>query len=251
MKKLLLVLIILSITGIIFYSLFVKDYILGYRMHKVFEEAISNSDGLERDLLVFMKEKFLDRRGLIGSEINKGKLSDYCLLETMGQLMEYSLLVKNKRLFDITWRISKRYFLSSRGYLYWRINRRTLVRDDATSLIDSLRMANSLIMAYKIFKEDKYLEDGKYIVENVVKFNSKNGYLVDFFDGRTNRSSDIISLFYLNLDMILNISESVPNFKNFYETSKKILKEAIKGTWYGRSYHLSIFSSALLLCFLT
>lgn len=197
-------------------------------MQKTLEEAIFNSEDLEKDILSSLKEGFLDKRGLIASEIHSDIPKEYCLLESMGQLMEYAVITKNLSLFDATWRITKRYFLSPRGYLYWRINRKSLVQDDATSLLDSLRISFSLIKAYETFKEERYLRDGKYIGENIIRFNSYGNYLVDYFDGRIEKASKRISLFYLNLEMISKLSQYIPRFKIFYESSKRILEKALE-----------------------
>ncbi|MCX7795396.1 MAG: hypothetical protein N2380_02595 [bacterium] len=199
-------------------------------MQKALEEAVSNSKDLEKDVLSFLKGNFLDRRGLIVSEIHNDIPTDYCLLESIGQLMEYAVVTRNLNLFDTTWRITKRYFLSPRGYLYWRINRRTLAEDDATSLLDSLRVSYSLIKAYEVFKEERYLRDGIYIGENIIKFNSHGSYLVDYFDGRVEKSSKRISLFYLNLEMISKLSQYIDRFKIFYESSKEILEKALESS---------------------
>jgi hypothetical protein len=221
------ILILLIVASIFSFSL-VRDYLLGYRMQKALEEAIENSITPEKDILSFIRKNFIDSRGLIGSEVRNDKLMEYSLLESMGQLMEYALIKKNGRLFDITWRITKRYFLSPRGYLYWRINRRTLSQDDSTSLLDSLRVAYSLIRAYETFTDERYLKDGIHIAENIIRFNTYNNYLVDYFDGRTENSSRSISLFYLNLKMLSKISQYIPGFKALYGGSKKILEGAIK-----------------------
>lgn len=222
-----LITILLILASIFSFSL-VRDYLLGYRIQKAIEETISNSRDLERDILNHIKERFMDRRGLVASKIQNNTPSEYCLLESMGQLMEYAVITNNLSLLDATWKITKRYFLSPRGYLYWRINRRTLSPDDATSLLDSLRISYSLIKAYETFKEERFLRDGIYIGENIIKFNSYDKYLIDYFDGRTERTNKRIPLFYLNLEMISKLSQYIHRFKVFYESSKKILEESIK-----------------------
>lgn len=216
---------------------------MGYRVKRVLDETILNSSGLEKDILTFIRGRFLDSRGLISSEIRNDELGEYSLLESMGQLMEYALITKNSRLFEVSWKLTKRYFLSPRGYLYWRINRKTLVQDDATSLLDSLRIANTLIKAYENFKEEKYLKDGIYIGENIVRFNSYDKYLVDYFDGRIGKTNKSISLFYLNLEMLSNLSQYIPRFKIFYESSKKILEGALKDSKIFFPTHYDIASS--------
>ncbi len=219
---------ILLILASIFSFSLVRDYLLGYRIQKAIEETISNSRDLERGILNHIKERFMDRRGLIASKIQNDMPIEYSLLESMGQLMEYAVNTNNLILFDTTWKVTKRYFLSPRGYLFWRINRRTLLPDDATSLLDSLRISYSLIKAYETFKEERFLRDGIYIGENIIKFNSYDKYLIDYFDGRTEKANKRVPLFYLNLEMISKLSQYIPKFKVFYESSKKILEESLK-----------------------
>lgn len=237
-----LIVILLIIASIFSFSL-VRDYLLGYRVKRVLDETILNSSGLEKDILNFIRKRFLDSRGLVASEIRNDELGKYSLLESMGQLMEYALTTENPSLFETTWKLTKRYFLSPRGYLCWRINRKTLVKDDATSLLDSLRIANALIKAYEVFKEEKYLKDGIYIGENIIRFNSYDKYLIDYFDGRVGKANRSVSLFYLNLEILSKISQYIPRFRVFYESSKKILEGALKDSNIFFPIHYDIASS--------
>lgn len=204
-----------------------RDRSLGIKMKESLEEAIINSSGLEREILTSLKDGFLDSRGLLGSEIRDNNLLEYSLLESMGKLMEYAIISNNDKLFDASWTITKRYFLSSKGYLYWRINRRTLSPDDATSLLDSVRIVYCLIKAYEEFGKDLYLKDALRIGKGIVDFNTYKDYLVDFFDGRTGHAGTKVSTFYLDLEKISKISEYIPNFKDLYRSSKEVLDKAI------------------------
>lgn len=218
--------IIVLLLSLICYSL-IKDYILGIKIKKALEEAISNRKNLERELLTTIKENFLDSRGLLASEIKDNKPSDYSLLESMGELMEYAILTKSISLFESSWAITKRYFLSPRGYLYWRINRKTLTPDNSTSLLDSIRIVYSLVRGYEEFGKNSYLRDALFLGNGIIKFNTYEKYFVDFFDGKVESKSKRISTFYLDLEKISKISEYIPEFKYFYESSKEILDGAI------------------------
>lgn len=221
-----IIVVVLLMVSSFLYSTF-KDRSLGTKMKESLEEAVINSNGLEREILAFLKDSFLDSRGLLGSEIKNNRLLEYSLLESMGELMEYAVIIKNDKLFNASWAVTRRYFLSSKGYLYWRINRRTLSPDDATSLLDSVRIVYCLIKAYEEFGKDLYLKDALRIGKGIVDFNTYKDYLVDFFDVRTGHAGTKISTFYLDLEKILKISEYIPRFKDLYESSKEILNKAI------------------------
>lgn len=222
MKKFIILLLIMLIPIIFindildyFYSLKLKNYL------RELEKKVSEK---EKILLEFLRERFIDRRGLIISEIKNNKPSNYSLLESYGELMEYTLQYREEKLFELLMRNIKKYFLSQEGYLYWRINRKTLKPNNATSLIDSLRILYSLILAYENFKKEKYLEEAKVILDGILKYNTFREYLVDAYDGNSKKQILKISLFYLDLDKIKKISIYFPEFKRYYLSAKNILE---------------------------
>lgn len=224
-KKLILSLLIIII---IFCILFIKDYYQSLRIKKTLEN-LTRKNILEEEKIIlnFIRERFIDRKGLIISEIKNKKPSTYSLLESYGQLMEYSLLTNDKESFDIFWNEVKKYFVSKKGYLYWRIDRRTFKPDKATALIDSLRVLHSLILAYEKFKNSLYLEEAKKVGEGLLKYNTFQDYLVDCYDENTDSKILKISLFYLDLNKLKKISQYLPEFEKYYLNSKRILEKSI------------------------
>ncbi|MEN2984569.1 MAG: hypothetical protein ABDH25_06045 [Dictyoglomaceae bacterium] len=198
------------------------------RLKLILGEVAKKVSEDEGSLLIFVKKSLVDYRGLLISEIKENSSSDYSLLESFGQLMEYSLLIKNKRLFDVLYRNVKRYFLSKEGYLYWRINRRTLKPDNSTAFLDSFRILYSLVKAFHIFKERDYLEEGRRILEGIIKYNTYKNFFVDFYDGRIQKISTTISLFYLDIDKIQYVAEEFSEIKKYFENSRRLLLEGLK-----------------------
>ncbi len=220
MKKFILILLIIVIPIIFIDN--IQDYFYGLRVKnhlKELEKKVS-----EKDLIKFLRERFIDKRGLIISEIRNNKPSNYSLLESYGELMEYALQKKEQKLFDILLRNIKKYFLSQEGYLYWRINRKTLRPDNATALIDSLRILYNLVSAYENFRKEEYLKEAQKIADGILKYNTFREYFLDTYDGTSKKKIFKISLFYLDLEKIKKISLYLPEFKKYYSSAKNILE---------------------------
>jgi hypothetical protein len=223
----------------------IKDYYYGFRLKselRALEGRVVSYK--EKELLSFIRRDLIDNRGLIISKIENGKPSEYSLLESYGELMEYALLRVNKDLFDILLSIVNKYFYSKDGYLYWRINRLTLMPENSTALIDSLRILNALVSAYEIFKDKKYMEMGEKISEEILKFNSSGEFFVDYYDGNTKAKANKISLFYLDLRKLKKISKLLPSFNKYYITSKNILENSvsINRPFFPKEFDLYTFS---------
>lgn len=222
MRKFILIFLIIVIPTI--FISYIEDYFYSLKLKKYLIELENKVPEKEKNFLEFLRERFIDKRGFIISEIKNNKPSDYSLLESYGELMEYILQYREEKLFDLLMRNIKKYFLSDEGYLYWRINRKILKPDNATALIDSLRILHSLILAYENFKREKYLEEAKIILNGILKYNTFREYLVDAYDGNSKKQILKISLFYLDLDKIRKVSFYFPEFKEYYLSAKNILE---------------------------
>ncbi|MCX7942599.1 MAG: glycosyl hydrolase family 8 [Dictyoglomaceae bacterium] len=227
MNKFIIFFLLLSI---IFLSLnynFLKDIYWGLRIKYLLKEVEKKVSKNESLLLIFIRKNLIDYRGLIASEIKMGLPSEYSLLESFGELLEYSILINDKKLFDALYRNVKRYFLSKNGYFYWRINMKTLVPDKATSMLDSIRILYSLVRASYVFKDKNYLEEARKVLQGILKYNIHKNLLVDFYDERVQRTSTTISLYYLDLDKIFYIAREFPEFREYYESSKELLLRSL------------------------
>lgn len=225
MRKILIFLLIFSFNFIFFD---ITNYIDSIRIKSSLRELENRIPEEEKVLVKFLREKFIDNRGFIISEIKENTASDYSLLESYGELMEYTLLNNNKNLFDLLYGKIKKHFLSKEGYLYWRINRKTLKVDKATALIDSLRILYGLIEAYEKFKDENYLKEAKQIANGILKYNTFKDYFIDTYDANLNKQISKISLFYIDLSKINKIKLFFPEFEKFYLTSKNILENYSK-----------------------
>lgn len=218
-KKLIILITILLIISCIL----LEDIYWGIKVKYVLWKIEKNLPEEERNLIKFIRKNLIDNRGFIISEIRNGIPSNYSLLESFGEFLEYSVLIKNEKLFDALYRNVKKYFLSKDGYLYWRINRKTLKCDNATSLLDSIRILYSLVKAYHTFNNSTYLQEAKIISDGILKYNTYKEFFVDFYDGNNGKTSYDISLFYLDLEKIYYILNEFPEYKKYYETSKELI----------------------------
>ncbi|TYT23475.1 hypothetical protein FY122_04485 [Dictyoglomus thermophilum] len=205
-----------------------RDYWDGVRLKLSLKDLEKKVAKEEKGILKFLRERLIDKRGLIISEIKNSKPSDYSLLESYGELMEYVSLKGDKNTFDILLSILKKYFVSKEGYLYWRVNRVTLKPEKTTALVDSLRILHGLILAYEKFRDERYLESAKFIANGILKYNTFGDKFVDSYDGNIEKRIFRISLFYLDLDKIKKISQYFADFKRYYQSSKNLLENSIK-----------------------
>lgn len=245
-KKLVIILAIISIIVIIIIKFFLLSNI-----HKNAPEQLVfpvSPQARETAVMQMMGKHFVSRYGLIGDKIEKNEPPDYALLETMGQIMEYAVLTKENDLFMSAWAATKKYMRSPQGYFYWRVNIKDLQPDDATALIDELRLAKSLVYAAGEFGKPEYIQEAERLTASIFNFSVEDNLLCDGFDGKSNDRERKISLFFIDTEALQILAGLSGKFDVPTKNAIKLLIDApedVHGffpTWYDYNtgeYHYS------------
>ena len=180
----------------------------------------------EAKVLGTIGNSFVNRNGLLSDRLEGGKSHGYALLESMGQIMEYSEEVGNEALFAAAWQITEKYFRSPNGYFYWRVKEDGLVIDDATALVDELRLIKALANAGKQFESPNYTSEAESLTKVVNKYSVYDNYLSDVYESSSNIAAKSISLFYIDPQALQKMTELDPTVEVTANNTLKILSDA-------------------------
>ncbi|MFZ5642077.1 MAG: hypothetical protein ACOY46_00645 [Bacillota bacterium] len=186
----------------------------------------SSLSSREDMVLLMLGRVFTDSRGLIWDRIEQGIPKGNALLESMGQLMQYAALSGNEELFACSWHITKEYMRSPRGYFYWRVGTGKNERDDATALVDEMRIINSLSGAARIFNNSVYDSEARKMTQTVSRYNVEADHLHDAYEGKSETRDGRISLFFIDPNALREMARLEPAFGIVAQNTLKILQEA-------------------------
>lgn len=189
---------------IVLYSLFSKKYTGINFAGAAIQRELSSQ---ELEAFHFLLDKMQNENGLFYSWVEPEKKSDDVLLEAMGQSMEYFALLGDKRLLEHYMEITNHYFISARGYYFWNIDIESKSsKYYVTAFVDDLRLAK----AYFIFRSnypESYNRQLRILSNKIYKFNvDKNKYPCDFYDSKMKQKSNELSLFYIDVETLQNLS---------------------------------------------
>lgn len=188
---------------------------------------VDTQNSTEKKIDQLLSQHFITSEGLLTSCQGVGTENDrYILLESQGQLMEYALLVKDKNLFESVLNNLQTYFTAPKGYYYWRLNLQGNQPDDATALVDQLRLLRSLDEASTDFGELTYKIKAFFLAFNLYKYNRDENVFCDSYDGRIGKAEQKISLFYIDPVGLETLSADFPPAKQSVRSTLDILKNA-------------------------
>lgn len=218
----LLAVLALIISGVFFWKQNVSDG------NNNLVRAMQNSSvaAREKAVLEMLGRNFVSRQGLLVDKIEEDKLPSYVLLESMGQLMEYAVIIGNEELFASSWRNTVKCMQSPEGYFYWRAGSKDLSPDDTTALVDEMRVITSLAGAAKAFQNPAYDRAAGVLARSVYKYNVKGDRLHDAFDGGSKSRDGRISLFYIDPRALREMVRLEPGLGAAGRNALKILMDA-------------------------
>ncbi len=158
------------------------------------------------------------------------------LSETIGLEMIWHLIAEDKSAFDCQFSLLKKYFISPVDLLYWKISE-TFDKCNSNASIDDLRVCRALILAYKKWKDGKYLETARKIGNALLKHSTWKNVLLDgvswepagIFGGiAIDQGKKSITLSYPDIEAMLLLNETDPDWlKVTQKTSGIVLLGAL------------------------
>jgi len=165
---------------------------LAYALKRAVPEANE-----EAAVLQMLACRFVNRYNLLGDKVEGNQSPQNVLLESMGQLMEYAVMAKNEELFKVSWDATRKHMCSSKGYFYWRRDFENMKADDATALIDDMRIVWALARAAGEFGVPEFESEAKKLAGVIYKYNLEGDLFCDSYDGKMRERENKISLFYI------------------------------------------------------
>lgn len=131
------------------------------------------------------------------------------LSESLGFWMEYALEKEDAALFKQAYSTLNHYFLDEQetGFVYWKITENGEKHVQTNALIDDMRIVHALFQAADKWEERSYQQTAERISKQVISSNRNEELLTDFYDQRTNASSQIITLSYIEPNVLNLLDE--------------------------------------------
>lgn len=171
--------------------------------------------------LLMVRESLVSEQGLIVQKLEGGYPSNYVLLESMGQLLEYAVLAGDENLFAGALKATFNSFKTREGYYAWRLDGG--IPEKATALVDELRIIR-VLSALDRGREFERL--GTELARAIYRYEVNGGKLVDFYDAKSRKSANRISLFSIDVPALEELSRRDSRFKGPVEQAKSILRAA-------------------------
>lgn len=177
-----------------------------------------------------------------GSIKNYGRTEEISVLsESIGQYMEYLLLVKDGKQFHTQMELLQEHFLVEKNdavFIKWQLEEHT----STNAAVDDLRIIKVLKQASHTFEDPEYGILADKLEKSLLLYQSEDGVLTDFFDWKMHEKSPLIHLSYIDMDAFKDIAEidqdfyrdllknaalkETPFFKEIWHTEEKNYGEA-------------------------
>jgi endo-1,4-beta-D-glucanase Y len=212
--------------------------ILGLSWGYLFGDTLEDIKNAERNAYAFMKDKMMNEYGGVLSEFKEeGETSEVFAVdhevssENTGLMMWYSLLKKDRDIFDSQYKIVVNYLLEP-GYnvLYWKLNKNmtpyasTVWGSYSMAPDADLRIIRALFLAYDLWGDQKYkslaiqLGNG---IKNAVASDGTLRYWFSWTDGWNGRAEEVF-IAYLDWIAIKRLAEHDDDWTSTMETNLKI-----------------------------
>lgn len=146
------------------------------------------------------------------------------LSESEGLMLQYSLEINDKALFDKHFNIIDKYMFLDNGLISWRISKDNN-QNKTSALIDDLRIFKSLILGYDRFGEYKYRFTATKLSKAILTKSTNEELPVDFNDS-TNKSNSL-TLCYIDLETMNLLSKIHRNWIKITTSSEKVLNDGL------------------------
>ncbi len=118
------------------------------------------------------------------------------LSESVGLMMNYSLIRDHKDLFDREYQFLNEKLLSDSRLVKWKTGRGEV---NCNAVVDDFRIIRALLEAYELWDEPRYLETAGQIQESIYSLQVEKGRLYELYDWKGHAAKKSIPLCYLDL----------------------------------------------------
>ncbi len=163
------------------------------------------------------------------------------LSESIGLYLLANVEAGRKDLFDRTYEFADREMLSEHGVFYWKIDLRTGEKQRSSASLDDLRIVRALLGAWRVWKEEGYLQKAMKLADAIRAKEFNAGYMVDSFSwGGSEQRSVAVNISYLDLWTMKKLSDHDPEWGPVHERSRKLALDSMRGNGlFWESYDLT------------
>ncbi len=127
------------------------------------------------------------------------------LSESASLMMRIAVLSGNKEMFSSEWAKAKQTFSTEGGFSY-RYSPKLQKHYPLNAAVDDLRLIGALYAAGDTFDNKEYTNEAAEYSKTFYRNNVKDGYMYDFYDNDFRVTNDFVTLCYINLDVLQNLS---------------------------------------------
>ncbi|WP_161568828.1 hypothetical protein [Exiguobacterium sp. SH5S13] len=184
----------------------------------------------------FIRDHLLTAEGLLRTNMTD-RDSEF-LSESIGLYLLFLVERKRENEFADQIAVLTDHFLDESDLITWKLDRTgdALVASPVNAWIDDARIVHALYEAAQTFDEPEYAELASRISVPLTTVATKQGLPVDYVDLKTNETSDVITLSYLDEAAL----EWMAPASTLYTNSKNLLLDApIDGPFFAKAYSIT------------
>lgn len=157
----------------------------------------------------FLMQSMMNEQGGLQTEYAENERQqehpsgDDVLSESQGLLMQYALIAEDQALFDQAYHYVKNH-MQENGLAAWYVSEGEKAGSNA--LLDDLRIYQALLEAEE--RWGGYAKEAEKLGASIAAYNVSKDGLVDFYDFSSGKKGDQISLCYLDLNTVQELSEN-------------------------------------------
>ncbi|MDP4099448.1 glycosyl hydrolase [Paenibacillus sp. P96] len=194
----------------------------------------------------FIEQHMINTNGTLASYLQDGTSTvpeiaagREALSESLGLWMQYALLRQDKPLFDRSYDVLKERFIMPEGYIAWKLAEDGKSNVHTNALGDDFRIIDALWKAADQWNEESYRVTADELTGTLVASAMREGWFVDYHDFSRNESSSALSLAYLDMSALSNMTRNGVLEPSVYERHKKLLTDMPDdGLFYPKSYQI-------------
>lgn len=183
----------------------------------------------QQQLLYFIETQLMGPYGVYTNLQETGESAEVAtghevLSESASLMMETAVRMGDQELFDRQWALARRTFDMEGGFSY-RFSPKQEKRYPVNAAVDDLRMIGALYEAGQHFGKPEYTEEAEQYGIRFYKNNVKNGYIYDIYDNFYKVVNEFVTLCYIDLGVVQNLSISSELKESLSHNMTGILEE--------------------------
>lgn len=154
-----------------------------------------------------VKQQYKNKEGFIASYGDEERDTSPILLESLGQYMEYLLIVGDNQEFEEQFLLLQSNFTVNTDegiFLKWQLEEDVT----ANASVDDYRIIRTLLRGGEQFHNSSYAKFAKQIWDTMNKTQTVNGLMVDFYDWSSHQRTAEIHLSYIDYDVLEKMQAS-------------------------------------------